>query len=195
MNISADTCLNLYCFNLGHWTTVKPNHVVKIKDTARIFIKATDVQQCKDFEKFLASTSSSATAPNIRTNLAGERAYVRKKMVEYELSQASTPSSVRNKHRLSPENIPSTPKRSRVLLDDTPTPTITSYHTPLPPARFNRRHGTGAMHVVKRKVSAATWEREMVECCDSDAGPEPTLALPLSPLYARPAVKQEDAFT
>lgn len=103
MDISADTRLNLYRFNLGHWTTVKPNHVVEIKDTARIFIKATHVQRCKDFEKFLASTSSSATAPNIRTNLAGERAYVRKKMVEYELSQASTPSSVRNKHRLSPE--------------------------------------------------------------------------------------------
>ena len=51
------------------------------------------------------------------------------------------------------------------------------------------------MLVVKRKVSAATWEREMVECYDSDSGPEPTLALPSSPLYARPAVKQEDAET
>lgn len=85
-NISANTSFNIFRFNLGHWTTVKPNHVVEIKDSpARVFIKDACVQRCQDFETFLTSISK-AIAPNIRTNLAGERAYVKRKMVEYKIS-------------------------------------------------------------------------------------------------------------
>ena len=39
-NISADIRFNIFRFNLGHWTTVKINHVVELKDSPRIFVKA-----------------------------------------------------------------------------------------------------------------------------------------------------------
>ena len=167
MHITPDTSFNLFRANLGHWTTVKLNHVVEIKDT-RIFIKASHVRCCKDLEKFLASTSSSATAPNLRTNLAGERVYVKKKMLEYELSQAPTPSSIKNKHRLSTESYPSTPKRHHALLDEAPTPALARHHAPIPPPKFTRKRVPGVTRVIKRKGSAAAREKEMTECYESD---------------------------
>ncbi|EDR05518.1 uncharacterized protein LACBIDRAFT_329483 [Laccaria bicolor S238N-H82] len=171
VDIAADTRFNIFRFNLGHWTLVKLNHVVELKDTPHIFIKATTVQRCHDFEVFRATTSSSATSPNICTNLAGERAYVRKKTVEFELSQASRASSVKNKHNLSPDHLFSTPKRLRYLPDDSPTPTLARYCPPVS-RKFVGKAGLGATRVVKK--SAAAKERELIESYESDSGLELT---------------------
>ncbi|KAF8182921.1 hypothetical protein BJ912DRAFT_928336 [Pholiota molesta] len=129
-DIPADMRFNLFRFNLGHWTTIKINHVVELKEP-HIFIKALNVQLCRDFSKYHTSMISSVT-PNIRSNLAGERAHVKKKMVARELSVSSgTQLALPNKRRLSPESLPSTPKRSRFLFDASPTPTISRHHNTL----------------------------------------------------------------
>ena len=115
-SISPDIRFNIFRFNLGHWTVVKINHVLELKDSPpRIFVKAIHVQHCQDFTKFLLSTSS-ATSPSLRTNLAGERTYVKKRMVEYAHSQSQKSRYLKNKHSLSqsPESLPSTPKRQRI---------------------------------------------------------------------------------
>jgi hypothetical protein len=124
-HVTSDLRFNLFRFNLGHWTTVKVNHVVELKDTPHVFIKAIHVQHCQEFAKFLSS-SSSATCPNIRTNLPGERAYVKKKMVEYELSQASS-SFLKRKHSLSPSNSSSPPSITKQLLFPTFYPQMTAF--------------------------------------------------------------------
>jgi hypothetical protein len=171
-NISADIRFNIFRFNLGHWTTVKINHVVELKDSPRIFVKAIHVQHCQDFAKFLLSTSLSTTSPNIRTNLAGERTYVKKKMVEYELSRSRKSLFLKNKHTLSqsPENLPSTPKRQRIMSDETPTPTPTRYRAPNPisGAKFTRKLAPAATRSIKEKAPAAARGRELIECSDSD---------------------------
>jgi hypothetical protein len=72
---------------------------------------------------------TASITPNIRINLAGERAYVKKKMAALELSGSSSfQSNLVNKRKPSLESLPSTPKRSRFLSDASPTPTI-SRHT------------------------------------------------------------------
>jgi len=106
VDISVNTHFNIFHFNLGHWTVVKLNHVVELKDAPCIFIKATHIQCCQDFEVFLSTMSLSAASPNIHTNLAWERAYVKTK---YELSQLSKLPFVKNKHSLSPSSVVSTP--------------------------------------------------------------------------------------
>jgi len=175
-NISADIRFNIFRFNLGHWTTVKINHVVELKDSPRIFVKAIRVQHCQDFTKFLLSTSSSTTSPNIRTNLAGERTYVKKKMVEYELSRSHKSLFLKNKHTLSqsPESLPSTPKRQRIMSDETPTPTPTRYRAPNPisNAKFTHKLAPAATRAIKERAPAAAREREPIECYDSDSGLE-----------------------
>jgi hypothetical protein len=137
-HISCDTPFNLFRINLGHWTTVKLNHVVDLKDSSRIFIKALGVQSCQDFAKFLSiSSSSSSLSPNIRTNLASERAYIKNKMASRELSRTPTPFST-HKHRLSPDSpSPSTPKRQRVFSDVSPAPTLPHHHM-IPAPVFTR---------------------------------------------------------
>ncbi|KAF8157691.1 hypothetical protein BJ912DRAFT_839446, partial [Pholiota molesta] len=129
-DVSEDMRFNLFHFNLGHWTTVKLNHVVELKDP-HVFIKASHVQLCQDFSKFHDSMTASIT-PNIRSNLAGERAYVKKKMAALELSESSGfQSNLVNKRKPSLESLLSTPKRSRFLSDASPTPTISRHTTPL----------------------------------------------------------------
>ncbi|KAF8956528.1 hypothetical protein BDZ97DRAFT_1925426 [Flammula alnicola] len=177
-HVSPDMRFNIFRFNLGHWTTVKLNHVVELKETPRVFIKATHVQRCQHFEKFLISTSSSATAPNIRTNLAGERAYVKKRMTEHELSQASKASFLKNKHSLSPDNLASTPKRPRHQHDESPTPTLTRYRPPVPAPKFIGRRAPGVTRVVKKTRAAR--EREIMEGYDSDSGIEFTDPFPFT---------------
>jgi hypothetical protein len=174
-DVSFDIRFNIYRFNLGHWTTVKLNHVIELKDTSRVFIKAIHVQDCQDFSKFLLlSSPSSTTSPNIRTNLAGERAYVKKKMVNRELSssQAEKACFLQDKRSLSPESLPSTPtpKRQRFLSDEntTQSPIL---NRPIPAPKFTRRMVPSSTWVVK-KVSAATRKLESVESDDSYSGLE-----------------------
>ncbi|KAF8152443.1 hypothetical protein B0H34DRAFT_861722 [Crassisporium funariophilum] len=178
LHVSPNTRFNIFRFNLGHWTTVKLNHVVELKETPHVFIKATHVQCCQYFEKFLISTSSSATAPNIRTNLAGERAYVKKRMTEHKLSQALKASFLKNKHSLSPDNLASTPKRPRHQHDESPTPTLTRYRAPVPAPKFVSRRAPGATCVIKKTRAAR--EREIMEDYDSDSGIEFTDPFPFT---------------
>ena len=152
---------------------VKLNHVVELKDAPRVFIKATHVQRCQDFEVFLSTTSLSAASPNIRTNLAWECAYVKRKTTEYELSQLSKLSFVKNKHSLSPSSVVSTPKHPRCQMhEESPTPTLTTYRPPVPPPKFIGKSAPGATRVVKK--SAAARQRELMESYDSDSGLEMT---------------------
>ncbi|KAF8815548.1 hypothetical protein BYT27DRAFT_7249072 [Phlegmacium glaucopus] len=99
---------------------------------------------------FLISTSSSAISPNIQTNLAGECAYVKQRMIKYELFEATTPSIHKNTHKLSPD-------------------ALELVNIPL---------GTAAMQVVKRNISAARPERESMEMYESDSGIEFTDPFP-----------------
>ena len=130
-------------------------------------------------EILLASTSSSATSPNIRTNLAGERAYVKKKMVDHELSQASITLFLKNKCNLSPDGQPTTPKRRRFLSEEvsTLTPTPTQDHSPIPsPCELN----FGATPTVAQR-NVDTWEQEPIESYDSDTSielPDPLSFIP-----------------
>lgn len=180
VDISVNTRFNIFRFNLNHWTWVKLNHVVELKDAPRIFIKATHVQRCQDFELFLSTTSLSAASPNIRTNLARERAYVKRKTTEYELSQGSKLPFVKNTHNLSPNGVVSTPKRPRYQRhEESPTPTLTTYRPPAPPPKFIGNFAPGATRVVKK--SAAARRRELMDSYDSDSGLELTdleLAMP-----------------
>lgn len=190
-DVSPDMRFNIYRFNLGHWTTVKLNHVIELKDTPRIFIKAIHVQDCQDFLKFLLlSSPSSATSPNIRTNLAGERAYVKKKMIDYELSssQAEKACLLQNKHGLSPESLSSTPKRQRILYDETSTPTPIPKR-PISASKFTRKLVPSSVQVVK-KVFAVTQERELMESYDSDSGSEFTDPFPFSDSLPVPSISQ-----
>lgn len=189
-NVSPDMRFNIYRFNLGHWTTVKLNHVIELKDTPRVFIKAIHVQDCQDFLKFLLLSSPSfATSPNIRTNLAGERAYVKKKMVDHELSQTKKTRFLQNKHSLSPESFSSTPKRQRILSEEASTPSSIP-ETPLPAPKFTRKWISSSKRVVKKKILAATQERELMESYDSDSGLEFTDPFPFSDPFPVPSISQ-----
>ncbi|KAF8807014.1 hypothetical protein BYT27DRAFT_7167355 [Phlegmacium glaucopus] len=155
MNISINTCFNIFRFSLGHWTTVKLNHVVDLKDSPRVFIKATHVQYCENFKSFLASTSST-TEPSVRRNLAGERGHVKRNISAHELSQASTSSVSKRPHTISSDDEP--PAR------------------PARPQPTRGSHSHAATCVVRRKMS----EYAQMLCYESDSGIEFTEPRPFS---------------
>ncbi|KAF8957662.1 hypothetical protein BDZ97DRAFT_1924400 [Flammula alnicola] len=157
-HVSPDTRFNIFRFNLGHWTTVKLNHVVELKETPRVFIKL--------------------PTSNVVNILKRERAYVKKRMTEHELSQASKASFLKNKHSLSPDNLASTPKRPRHQHDESPTPTLTRYRPPVPAPKFIGRRAPGVTRVVKKTRAAR--EREIMEGYDSDSGIEFTDPFPFT---------------
>ena len=166
-HISAQKPFNVFRFNLGHWTTVRVNHVIEVKGTPRVFIKATHVKRCLDFKILLASTSSSATSPNIRTNLAAERAYIKKKMVDHELSHLSTTLFLKNKRNLSPDSPPTTPsKRQRFLSEEVLPVTPTQDCNPIPSPCEPNSEATPTAVQPERNV--LDWEREPIELYDSD---------------------------
>jgi len=153
-NISLDTTFNIFRFSLGHWTTVKVNCVVDVKDSSRVFIKASEVQHCQDFKKFL-TTSLSTAEPNVRRNLAGERDHVKRKMLAHQLSQASKAS---------------TSKRPITVSSDEEPQIVMGYR----PSKKSR--SIAATRVVRRNMS----EYAQMECYESDSGIEFTEPRPFS---------------
>jgi len=122
---------------------------------------------------FLATMLSLAMSPNIHTNLTGEHSYVKRKTTEYELSQSSRLSFVKNKHNLSPNSVVSTPKHPQHQIhEESPTPTLTRYCLPVPPPKFIGKSAPGATRVVKKSAVAQQWE--LIESYDSDSGLEMT---------------------
>ncbi|KAF8910008.1 hypothetical protein CPB84DRAFT_1842676 [Gymnopilus junonius] len=75
LSLAPENTFDIFHKTLGHWTTVKIGHVIDITVSPQVFIKASDVCQCKDFTNLISS--SIVTSPNIRTNLTGECAYIR----------------------------------------------------------------------------------------------------------------------
>ncbi|KIJ89905.1 hypothetical protein K443DRAFT_15707 [Laccaria amethystina LaAM-08-1] len=132
--------------------------------------------------------SLSATSPNICTNLAGERAYVKRETTEYELSQGSKLSFVKNTHNLSPNSVISTLKCLRHQThDESPTPTLTTYHPPVPLPKFIGKSAPGATRVVKKLAVAR--QRGLMESYNSDLGLESTdLKLTIPFVFARSSV-------
>ena len=84
-------------------------------------------------------------------------AYLREeKMVEYELSRSHRSLFFKNKHTISqsPESLPSTPKRQRIMSDETSTPTPTRYRTPNPisGAKFTHKLAPAATRAIARNL-------------------------------------------
>lgn len=107
---------------------MKVNHVIDVTPASpQVFIKMAGVRHCKNLANFIKLLPS--VSPDLRMNLAGERAYVRRKMIEREISQSPAPLP-RNKHRR--DNSPTTPsKRPRLHLEKTPTTAPVGHLQPL----------------------------------------------------------------
>ncbi|KDR67273.1 hypothetical protein GALMADRAFT_147270 [Galerina marginata CBS 339.88] len=119
LSLAPENTFDIFRKTLGHWTTVKIGHVIDITASPQVFIKASDVRQCKDLTNLVSS--SIVTSPNIRKNLAGECAYVRRRMIEREISQSPAP-FLKNRREYDVDRSPTTPnKRPRMDLDNTPT--------------------------------------------------------------------------
>lgn len=96
---------------------MKVDHVIDVTPASpQVFIKSAGIRHCKDLANFIKPLPT--VSPDLRMNLAGERAYVRRKMNEREISQSPVPLP-RNKRRR--DNSPITPsKRPHLHLDKTP---------------------------------------------------------------------------
>ena len=97
-------------------TTVKAGHVIDLKGLSQVFVKSADVHHHQDLSKVLVDLQ--AMSPDIRKNLAGERVYVREKMIAHKIFQHPAPSP-KNKHW--DHSYPVTPhKLLWLLLADSP---------------------------------------------------------------------------
>ncbi|KAF8172148.1 hypothetical protein BJ912DRAFT_827803, partial [Pholiota molesta] len=81
---SVDVQFQVFNMDYGVWAMAIVNHVVTVSAKGRIFIKASHVRSCKDL--VMHTGLPSVTSPNIRTNLAGERAYIKKRIAEQEFT-------------------------------------------------------------------------------------------------------------
>jgi hypothetical protein len=128
--LPTNKTFELFRQNLGYWTTVKVNHVIDVTPASpQVFIKTAGIRYCKGLANFVKPLST--VSPDLRMNLAGEQAYVRRKMIECEISQSPAPLP-RKKHRCDADNSPTTPsKRPRLHLDGTPTTAPVRHLQPL----------------------------------------------------------------
>ena len=81
--------LKLFDLRLGVWTTIQLPHTVTVSEQLfSIFLKPSDLVTMKDLPRYAAFPKH--PVPNMRTNLAGERAYIKDRMSERELQVLSS---------------------------------------------------------------------------------------------------------
>jgi hypothetical protein len=77
--------VKLYDNSLRMWTKVKPGLVVTVKEGESVFLKALDVTDCIDFDRYLNATGKNL---HIRHHLPQERTYVRQAIKQRHMSTA-----------------------------------------------------------------------------------------------------------
>ncbi|KAF8806654.1 hypothetical protein BYT27DRAFT_7041765, partial [Phlegmacium glaucopus] len=82
--LPANRQFKVFNTRLGIWTTAHSPYIIEVNEQASsIFIKRFNVITHKDLPRY--AKFQSQPAPNVRTNLMGERAYMKQRMVEHEL--------------------------------------------------------------------------------------------------------------
>lgn len=131
----------------GVWASAIINHVVTISAKGRIFIKVSHVRSCKDL--VMHTGLPSVTSPNLRTNLAGERAYIKKRIAEQEFTY------------LQHHTTPRPTKRPHSYLSDSPS-------SPLVSAKSRKLAMTRIKKPAVAGTSLAPDPEDVIEISDSD---------------------------
>ena len=170
---------------------MKVNHVVDVTPASpQVFIKTAGIHRCKNLANFIKPLPT--VSPDLRMNLAGERAYVRQKMIEREISESPAPLP-RNKHRR--DTSPTTPsKRPRLYLDKTPTIAPVGHIQPLllPNPTFThklaRPQDKDAMNASADSAEPFSLSTPCSDTREEDElrQPSSSLALPGSSVYYKP---------
>ncbi|KAF8172902.1 hypothetical protein BJ912DRAFT_1079711, partial [Pholiota molesta] len=144
---SVDVKFQVFNMDYGVWATAIINHVVTVSAKGRVFIKASHVRSCKDL--VMHTGLPSVTSPNIRTNLAGEHAYIKKRIAEQE--------STYLQHHTTPRPT----KRPYSYLSDSPS-------SPLASAKSRKIAMTRIKKAAVTGTSPAPDPEDVIEISDSD---------------------------
>ncbi|KAF8186297.1 hypothetical protein BJ912DRAFT_469098 [Pholiota molesta] len=144
---SVDVQFQVFNMDYGVWATAIVNHIVTVTAKGRVFIKASHVRSCKDL--VVHTGLPSVTSPNIRTNLAGERAYIKKRIAEQEFTY------------LQQHTTPRPTKRPYSYLSDSPS-------SPLALAKSRKIAMTRIKKAAVTGTSPAPDPEDVIEISDSD---------------------------